>query len=188
MKTSKLTPSNETQLQHWIEKLKAADAEYDIVSQYGKAVLEVDPEIAETVLGIKPKKKSRWYVYVLAAFFGLWLFGTLLPNQESEPVAKLSPEEQAVQDSLQAIQARRDSVEAAFSAWDGSHVQLTKYIKENLNDRDSYEHVQTRFWDMNNHIVIKTQFRANNAFGAKILQRVHAKAKINGKLLEVNFE
>lgn len=188
MKTSKLTPSNETQLQHWIEKLKAAEAEYDIVTEYGKVVLQVDDEVAFSILGIKPKRKTPWYVYVLSVLFGIWFVGTILPEEDTAASIPLSAEEQAVQDSLQAIQARRDSVEAAFSGWDGSHVNLTKYIKENLNDRGSYEHVQTRFWDMKNHIVIKTQFRANNAFGAKILQRVHAKAKIDGELIEVNFE
>ncbi|MCR4903218.1 MAG: hypothetical protein K6A23_10180 [Butyrivibrio sp.] len=38
-----------------------------------------------------------------------------------------------------------------FSAWDGSHIELTKLIKENLNDEDSYKHIETTYRD------IKTQ-------------------------------
>ncbi|MFA6941684.1 MAG: hypothetical protein WCQ54_12025 [Clostridiaceae bacterium] len=63
-----------------------------------------------------------------------------------------------------------------FSAWDGSHIYLVKLVKENLNDPSSFKHVNTVYWDKGNYLIVKMTYRANNAFGALILQNVTAKS------------
>lgn len=78
-----------------------------------------------------------------------------------------------------------------FSAWDGSHFELTKLIKQNLNDEKSYEHIETTYRniatedDMNEvnkvlsdsgysqrveigDLFIMTKFSAKNGFGGVI--------------------
>ena len=70
--------------------------------------------------------------------------------------------------------------------WDGSHIELTKIIKNSMNEPDSYEHVETVYWDMGDHLVIKTTFRGKNAFGGVVKNWVKAKADINtGQVIEV---
>lgn len=58
------------------------------------------------------------------------------------------------------------------SAWDGSIACVERYLKQVLNDPDSYEHVSTTvpspsgpYW------VVSSAYRAKNGFGGLILQR-----------------
>lgn len=78
-----------------------------------------------------------------------------------------------------------------FSAWDGSHWELTKLIKAQLNDEKSYDHISTTYREITdesakaevnqvladagysqrvevNDLFIQTEFSAKNAFNATI--------------------
>jgi hypothetical protein len=101
----------------------------------------------------------------------------------AEKLAKEQAEaEQIARDAVD----RKGKIEKQFSAWDGSHKNLERYIKENMNDPDSYDHVETRFEDKGKYIFIACKFRGTNAFGGKIVTYVTAKADIDGNLLEVS--
>jgi hypothetical protein len=80
---------------------------------------------------------------------------------------------------------RKKRLEGGFSAWDGSHCGLTKVIKESMNDPKSYEHVDTKYWDMGDHLVVTTTFRGKNAFGGVIKNWVKAKRDLDGNVLKV---
>lgn len=81
---------------------------------------------------------------------------------------------------------RQEAIKAGFSPWDGSHLKLERFVKKNMNDPDSYEHVKTRYWDMQNYLVVKTVFRGKNAYGAKVMNSVKVKTDIfTGEILEV---
>ncbi|MBT6069324.1 hypothetical protein HOG48_06260 [Candidatus Peregrinibacteria bacterium] len=80
---------------------------------------------------------------------------------------------------------RKELIEAQFSAWDGSHIKLTRSIKESMNDPGSYEHVKTSYWNMNGHIVVETTFRGKNAFGGLIMNTIKAKVSLTGEVLEI---
>ena len=83
-----------------------------------------------------------------------------------------------------------------FSVWDGSHRELTKLIKQNLNDEKSYDHIKTVYVEILNDAQIKemnklfkqvgsnaradigdlwieTQFSAKNAFNATIKSKAY---------------
>ena len=62
------------------------------------------------------------------------------------------------------IEVRKEIIKNAFSAWDGSHRGVTKLIKASMNDPDSYDHVETAYWDKGDHLVVKTTFRGKNSF------------------------
>ena len=82
--------------------------------------------------------------------------------------------------------ARKERIEKGFSSlWDGSHRELTKVIKGSMNDPGSYEHVKTVYWDMGDHLVVRTTFRGKNAFGGVVSNWVKAKADLDGNVLEV---
>lgn len=76
-------------------------------------------------------------------------------------------------------------IESQFSPWDGSHMELVKLLKKNLNDPDSYEHVETKYWDQKDGILIKMTYRAKNAFGGLILQNVTAKADYKTNMINI---
>ena len=63
-----------------------------------------------------------------------------------------------------------------FSLWDGSHRGLVNLVEKNLNDPKSFDHEETTYKDMKDHLIIKMTYRAKNGFGGLILQNVTAKA------------
>jgi hypothetical protein len=81
--------------------------------------------------------------------------------------------------------ARQIQLEKQFSAWDGSHNTLTQLIKKAMNDPDSYEHVETKYWDMTDYIVVRTVYSGKNAFGGRVKNFVKAKFDNDGNLLEI---
>jgi hypothetical protein len=83
---------------------------------------------------------------------------------------------------------RKDQLEYHFSAWDGSHVGLTNFIKKSMNDPDSYEHIETVYWDKGDHLIVKTTFRGKNAFGGVVKNWVMAKVDLDGNVIEVISE
>jgi hypothetical protein len=84
-----------------------------------------------------------------------------------------------------AAEARKKQIETQFSAWDGSHRGLERVIKESMNDPDSYDHVETVYWDRGDHLVVQTTFRGKNAFGGVVKNSVKAKVSLNGQVLQI---
>lgn len=83
------------------------------------------------------------------------------------------------------VEARKESLQAGFSSWNGSHIELSKLIKESMNDPGSYKHVKTEYWDNGDHLIVKTSFRGKNAFGGVVLNWVKAKATIDGRIVYI---
>lgn len=80
---------------------------------------------------------------------------------------------------------RTKAIEKQFSSWDGSHMRLERYIKKQMNDPGSYEHVKTTYSDNGTNITVVTQFRGKNSFGAIVLNTLKAKVDIDGEVLEI---
>ena len=80
---------------------------------------------------------------------------------------------------------RQALIKKQFSGWDGSHRGLEKLIKESMNDPDSYEHVETRFGDQGDHLLVSCKFRGKNAFNATVTNSVTAKVDFNGNVLQI---
>jgi ribosomal protein L37E len=85
----------------------------------------------------------------------------------------------------QSKKEREQKIKNNFSAWDGSHIGLTKYIKNAMHDPDSYEHVETKYWDKGNHLIILTTFRGKNGFGGVVKNSMMAKVDLNGNVLKI---
>ncbi|WP_371380852.1 hypothetical protein [Sporomusa aerivorans] len=92
-------------------------------------------------------------------------------------------------------QERKNALKEKFekqhlSAWDGSNRALEKYIKNNMNDPKSYEHVETRYsidYDQGIATVV-TKFRGKNGFGGVVANACIAKQNIEtGQLLEAQW-
>ena len=92
--------------------------------------------------------------------------------------------EAAVAEKKKEQEERQKRIERGFSAWDGSHRQLTRAIKAQMNDPDSYQHDTTRYGDRGDHLVVETTFRGRNAFGGMIRHTVRAKVDLDGNILE----
>lgn len=54
----------------------------------------------------------------------------------------------------QLAEQHKKQIEAQFSAWDGSHRGLEKVVKDAMNDPDSYDHVETRYVDKGDYLIV----------------------------------
>ena len=80
---------------------------------------------------------------------------------------------------------RQEIIEKSFSVWDDSHIKLEKYIKENMNNPGSYEHIKTRYWNMGDHLVIITEYRGTNKYGGIVSNWIKADTDINGNIRRI---
>lgn len=80
---------------------------------------------------------------------------------------------------------RQEKIERQFSSWNGSHIGLTRFIKDNMNDPDSYDHTETKFRDDGNSLYVVTKFRGKNAFGGVVISTVTAKVDLDGNVIEI---
>lgn len=82
-------------------------------------------------------------------------------------------------------QIRTQQIQQHFSAWNGAHEGLEPLVKSQLLSPDSYEHIETRYTDRGEYLIVTMKYEASNAFGVKIRQFVKAKTTIDGKVLEI---
>lgn len=80
---------------------------------------------------------------------------------------------------------RKKRIENQFSVWNGSHRNLERYIKSIMNDPSSYKHVETVYWDMKTHLVVRTTFRGKNVFGGVVTNSIKAEVSLNGDILDI---
>jgi len=122
-----------------------------------------------------------WVVYLDSANI------SFVSDKSTDKVLFASFEESSAMNYVKDIEKKRkELLDKQFSGWDGSHIELTKIIKKSMNDPNSYEHVETVYWDMGDHLVVRTTFRGKNAFGGVVKNWVKAKADINtGHVIEV---
>lgn len=82
------------------------------------------------------------------------------------------------------IAARKEQILKQFS-WDDSHRNLKRWIKENMNDPKSFEHVKTTYTDKGDYLLVYMNYRGKNAFGATVLQTTIAKVDLDGNVLSI---
>lgn len=80
----------------------------------------------------------------------------------------------------------KKEIETNFSAWDGSHIKLKRWIKDNMKDPDSYENVNTTYKEKNKNLIVTTIYRGKNSFGAKVINKCIAEVdKKTGRVIKI---
>lgn len=82
-----------------------------------------------------------------------------------------------------------DNFEKQFSPYDGAFRPLEKALKNSIGDKDSYEHVSSKFrlvMDGAPYALVETTFRVNNNQGVKVKNSVTAKVDIlSGEMIGI---
>ncbi len=99
-------------------------------------------------------------------------------------IAEIEEEKRIEKERIEA-EKREEKISNQFSAWDGSHRELTKIVKKSMHNPNSYEHVETVYWDMGDHLVVNKTFRGTNALGGVVANTVKAKISIDGESIEI---
>lgn len=123
-----------------------------------------------------------WLVAVI--FIGSVMFGGD-DEAESERTPRLSSDKPRVEKVLTPAEQREKDIKRQFSAWDGSHRNLERLIKKSLHEPDSYEHVETRYSDKGDHLLVSLKYRARNGFGAMRLHGAVAKVALDGTIINL---
>jgi hypothetical protein len=87
-------------------------------------------------------------------------------QEELEAARKEAQEENKKQILEQLYSIQED---CSYTRLDGSYFEVNWFIKQRLNDPDSFDHVKTISVPGINEIIVKVTFRANNAYGGKVL-------------------
>ncbi|WP_206046916.1 zinc ribbon domain-containing protein [Mangrovimicrobium sediminis] len=128
----------------------------------------------------KPKKEPKQYgcgTLIVLVIIGFFIYSAVTPESPNKPKTPKKPKT--------AAELRTEKLGKCFSAWDGSHRNLEKIVKASMNDPDSYDHVETRYTDKGDFLIVRTEFRGKNAFGGTVKNFVTAKTDLNCKVVEV---
>lgn len=139
--------------------------------------------VAVNIAGSEPvlqqKKKMPKWAILLIAFFGLGLLGNIIGGTRNNNSSGANSETSAtpVADSTTPKKEEakaKDDDSKYFSSWDGSNRELVYFVKQNMKDPDSFEHVETRFNDNGSSYDILMKYRGKNSFNATVTQAVTA--------------
>jgi len=122
----------------------------------------------------KKQKISGFIIGLTLSFMVIGLFGGLDKDTNTITSETVAP-----------TPTREQEIEKQFSAWDGSHINLTKHIKDSMNNPKSYEHVKTNYWDKKDFLIVTTTFRGENAFGGIVTNVIRAKISLDGQIFEI---
>jgi len=118
----------------------------------------------------------RGWKIVVTILIGFTFIGFM---QDTEGTAPATPK-------TERVLSDREKISNQFNGMDNSHIKFEQLIKANMNDADSYEHVETSYIsDKPNSIFVTTKFRGTNAFGAKVINQKSARFSYDGDLLEI---
>ena len=125
-------------------------------------------------------------IFLLVMLLGIFLMSD--PDYIDIDESTIDSMEQVVSDTIienEVTENRDERIKKQFSGWDGSHLNLTKYIKENMNDEDSYKHISTVYYDEGDGLLVITKFSGKNAFGGKVKQTITARVDLDGNVTEI---
>ncbi|WP_139166598.1 hypothetical protein [Epilithonimonas hungarica] len=73
-----------------------------------------------------------------------------------------------------------------ISGYDGSCKNLVRFVKPNLPDPSSFEHIDTAFKRMDDYVLVIMKYRTKNTYGALVIGVVTAKVSYDCEVLEIN--
>lgn len=87
-----------------------------------------------------------------------------------------------------AVAAERQAAYAGtFDPRDGSHLAMTRMIKETMHNPESYAHVSTTVWDTGDHLIVETVFRGTNIYGGVVTSTVLGEVTVRGTVVDMVY-
>ncbi|MDR0228742.1 MAG: hypothetical protein LBI72_06740 [Flavobacteriaceae bacterium] len=87
-------------------------------------------------------------------------------------------EKQALEQIEKHKEIKEEFEKNCLSSWDGSHRELVKLVKKNMNNPKSFEHVETRYAITGNQVGLVMVYRETNRFNTVITNSIKAKVNI----------
>ncbi|MES2138890.1 MAG: hypothetical protein V4511_04240 [Bacteroidota bacterium] len=102
-----------------------------------------------------------------------------IDNSNNSTTEEPKPEKEKVELSEEA--KRQYNIDRQFSAWDGSHNEVEKYIKKGMNNPDSYENVETSYSDKKKYLIVLTTYRGTNSFNAIVTEQMKVRVNLDNE-------
>jgi hypothetical protein len=116
-----------------------------------------------------PKIIKKLLLFFIVPVFIFIIVIAILPGDDNTP------------DEIKQMQ-----IENQFSGFDSYHIQLVNYVKQNMNDPNSFEHIDTKHWELNDYLIVQMTFTGQNVLGGVVKQNIKAKCNIdNGNIIEI---
>lgn len=77
---------------------------------------------------------------------------------------------------------RQKEIAAQFSPVNGECYKLTERIKQEMNDPNSYENIETKYWDVDTALLVNQSYTGKNQFGGRVRGFVKAIISNNGNV------
>lgn len=107
-----------------------------------------------------------------------------LPTTRNSATAQKQSED--LKNTNAAIEKKKaDFEDNCLSAWDGSCIELVKYVKNNMNNPKSFEHVSTTYATLKDYAVVTMTYRGTNGFGATVTEQIRAKVSYDCEVLGI---
>lgn len=81
--------------------------------------------------------------------------------------------------------SREDQILRQFNVGSGAHRKLERWVKQNMNDPESYHHISSSYADKGKYLLVQIKFRGKNSYGAMVVNMVTAKVSLDGDILEI---
>lgn len=168
---------NHQELKQWMARLREEAVPFERHAELELAIdrkfLYLFPDLEKTKQPPSKKEKRNridGVLRIIVLVFAVVAIGAIAINHE------------APSKSSQAKSAK-EMIDAQFSAWDGSHAKLVQLVKKSMKDPSSFQHVDTRYKKMDQHIVVWMDYRGKNSFGAYDIATVKAAYDYDGNFL-----
>ena len=151
--------------------LESPDITADEAAGYSKQIQEIEMRIAQR--GAKPSvapASGRGRLFALIAFVLCIVALFVVKSLDEAPAGPKNHKQQ---------------VDHIFRGPGGSCPALVQYVKQRMNDPESFQHVETRYVDKGDYMIVFMTYRGRNAFSGVVTQTVQAKARLNGTVTEV---
>lgn len=140
----------------------------DSASQCPKCGYPLTPEIV-LALREKEQRRNKSYAVGCLTLLLIGLLGSLLEEKPPKPP----------------VDPRKEMIMRQFSSWDGSHPGLVEYVKSQMLNPSSFEHVETFYRDEGDHLLVTMKYRGTNLFGAVVTNQIWAKVDFEGNVVEI---
>lgn len=130
----------------------------------------------------KERKTLGCGALILVLIVGVYILGTFSPTTTTTTATTPVPEKPKTPEQI-----RKDKIEYAFNLSDGSQRKLVSHVKQSLKDPKSFEHIETKYYDKKDYLMVIMRYRAKNSFGGYVVNTATAKTTIDGNIISVDL-
>jgi uncharacterized lipoprotein YehR (DUF1307 family) len=189
-----------TYIPQFIKDSLASEKYLNVIPRYGRlrnykiAFYFKDTAIEKVIAVIDCKDKNGLETYAISnTDFDLGAFANKSKIKAKEKEAAEYKEMMKIEQQNEARQAQLKKLQENFehtclSAWDGSCRAVVNFVKDNMNNPSSFEHVETRYFIRQDYAIVVMKYRGTNAFGGIVTDYVKVKVGYNCEILGVMQE